>query len=1290
MLTPPSRNSFNGCSGEQQQAMATGVASSSRATVEKQLEAAQAYADSLASENKLLRDLLEEHAIEAAKVQQKQDQLEISLASYKHQAESVPALEAKLSQLVDIHQTSKEKRQAEAAQLTTQLSTSKARILALQQQSQTDAEQIKNHAEQIASNNQSWQCERAELERIVAESQADKETLTRFVHTITHAAAEQIDSLREKARIAADGATAQAIASTEENARLHRKLSVRETQVELLDALLATGQEDLDRLEDELERMSSWHANVIAELVDARRSECLSVQYQEAEWQTRIADLQQERDHFAHILSSDRNAAAQTEAADEARLAVANRELLRVSAQASQDARELAELREELSRVENQNIDLATSLASAQNTLVQVQAKLEASEAAVRTEKSERSIDLETYQAEIESMHVEKQQAETEAAKDADARRKMTTLLHTSRANETAAREELERAETIIADLQRYEHDYQELHALVGDLARRKALAEGESQQLAELNNALLSHGNNQQKIKHVERIRQELREVKLHNLELTNQLAEAQHALTTRRDDPTAIKTMNKLQESSMQAPRAALHDESNNAARPSLPAPRRSMVPRASVRGRMSYYLALVGTRDNPLYEITLQSSKAPPATVPPPSQSAASLFAAFEQDTRRSTSIDTDDKTSTYQLGPQPNAVGFGNRMARHVMQITAYSALDALEDVQMSNGNMYFKSFDRFYEWTVSGWLSPGGLRIMLLHDIRNDDGIRLFLHETWELYTKILLNPFHELDSPVKHHLLDDRASQFGDAAIAECLTHICTANAARLCLSSRPMLAQTLTHWSPEKKRTGCLSPILIDVKRSEPATMSGSSAEFAIERSVSLFVLCHLISSSLLSPLASSSAALAQLSMDVLELVHEDMSDRSKRPHACDWDNCDRAFSRKSDLIRHERIHRNIRPFKCTIKGCPKAFIQQSALKVHLRVHSGERPHVCEWRGCTKAFGDSSSLARHRRVHTGQRPYRCRVEGCGKTFCRKVTLTKHIKRTHSDEDLAEATSMSVPSTSRRRPSRIVRRRRAKSETPSSDEFDDAMSESEPDSDSEGSYQSFKSESAPSPESSFSSNDGDLSEAERINTPQRRQLPTLVGSESPSTARSHRSMGSNMSDHGQTTQFITLPPLPAPPAFMNHAYQSYAPAPLQLVQQSVRPCDQTSGINLDPTPTTLAFQTFMQSGAGAVRSPVQQTFASQWSVSPIRPGFSPVRPGFSPIRAGFSAFEGLTHARTPSQDFLRSRVPSGDFHARTSSHALHMRAASFEFGYPSNTLGAFGSEDYRLPTIPDF
>lgn len=90
---------------------------------------------------------------------------------------------------------------------------------------------------------------------------------------------------------------------------------------------------------------------------------------------------------------------------------------------------------------------------------------------------------------------------------------------------------------------------------------------------------------------------------------------------------------------------------------------------------------------------------------------------------------------------------------------------------------------------------------------------------------------------------------------------------------------------------------------------------------------------------------------------MDIRNLLNDPPVE--EKPFSCQWPQCDKAFSRRSDLSRHIRIHTGERPYHCKWHACGKQFIQRSALTVHYRTHTGERPHVCEYELCGKSFSD-------------------------------------------------------------------------------------------------------------------------------------------------------------------------------------------------------------------------------------------------------------------------------------------------------------------------------------------
>ncbi|KAG4071719.1 hypothetical protein HA402_011873 [Bradysia odoriphaga] len=102
--------------------------------------------------------------------------------------------------------------------------------------------------------------------------------------------------------------------------------------------------------------------------------------------------------------------------------------------------------------------------------------------------------------------------------------------------------------------------------------------------------------------------------------------------------------------------------------------------------------------------------------------------------------------------------------------------------------------------------------------------------------------------------------------------------------------------------------------------------------------------------------------------------------------------DECDKEFTRNSDLQIHKLRHRIV--LDCD--ECGKVFSRKSHLNRHKLIHSKEKQFACEF--CGKRFTQNSHLKTHKLKHINDRPtYHC--DKCDKEFKGLKGLQKHQQK---------------------------------------------------------------------------------------------------------------------------------------------------------------------------------------------------------------------------------------------------------------------------------------------------
>ncbi|KAF9436375.1 hypothetical protein BGZ76_004166 [Entomortierella beljakovae] len=79
---------------------------------------------------------------------------------------------------------------------------------------------------------------------------------------------------------------------------------------------------------------------------------------------------------------------------------------------------------------------------------------------------------------------------------------------------------------------------------------------------------------------------------------------------------------------------------------------------------------------------------------------------------------------------------------------------------------------------------------------------------------------------------------------------------------------------------------------------------------------------------------------------------------------------------------------------YRCQYEGCNKRFSRPYNLNSHIKTHTNQRPYRCDH--CERTFARLHDKNRHERLHRGERPYAC--EKCNHHFARMDALNRHLK----------------------------------------------------------------------------------------------------------------------------------------------------------------------------------------------------------------------------------------------------------------------------------------------------
>lgn len=158
---------------------------------------------------------------------------------------------------------------------------------------------------------------------------------------------------------------------------------------------------------------------------------------------------------------------------------------------------------------------------------------------------------------------------------------------------------------------------------------------------------------------------------------------------------------------------------------------------------------YFVIVGTRDDPLYELEFGTSRGGGDGLNKVFYTCRRKIESSYLDSRRVQTLSSIYRAFISGCSRRP-AVHFNRNVSNLILVCTA------------NTDSRYLKSIDKFNDWIISAYIAPSNTKFVILHDTKNDDGIKNFFHEVQELFVKTIMNPFYEPNSPITSATFDTR------------------------------------------------------------------------------------------------------------------------------------------------------------------------------------------------------------------------------------------------------------------------------------------------------------------------------------------------------------------------------------------------------------------------------------------------------------------------------------------------------------------------------------------------